>query len=149
MRPTILVLALLATGCAREQKPFTIFGTWSGTMMTITDSQRHESVTLPIARYGYMNLALRSDSSYQFDLSILKDVVVDRPVLGLKENVVLIKAVYKSSRFGKFRGDDSGLVLTTKEGIIVVHPDSNRWVLQARFFDESNRLWECTLVTKE
>jgi hypothetical protein len=149
MRPTILVLALLLVGCASERKPFTIFGTWSGTMMTITDSQRHESVTLPIARYGYMNLALRSDSSYQFDLSILKDVVVDRPVLGLKENVVLIKAVYKSSRFGTFRGEDSGLVLTSKECVIFVRSDTASGQLFARFSDESNRVWYCTLVAKE
>lgn len=117
--------------------------------MTVSDTRHQESVTLSVKKYGYATLRLGADSSYEFDLAVLRDVLSERPMFGVNQNVVLLKAVYKSSRFGKFHAVDSGIQLESKDGVIFVTEDSINRSLIARFRDESSRSWVCTLTAKE
>ena len=144
-----VALLLLLTACSSEHKPTTIFGEWKGMEMTVSDTVHHESVTIPAAKYGYVKLLLRKDSSFEFDIGVLKDVQLERSVLGVPANVVLLKAVYTSSRFGTFRRSDSTIVLSSKDGAIFVTVDTETAVFRARFSDHSNRNWLCTLIPNE
>jgi hypothetical protein len=145
----VLLSVLALAGCTQARKPFSILGNWSGTLVTITDSTRHESVTKPVKRFGYLNFELQEDSSYRFDLAVLKDVTTERTMFGIPQNVILLKAVYTASRFGRISRRDTDFVCSSKESSIFVSPDSVNDQLIARFRDESNRNWVCTLVKKE
>ncbi|MFI5202705.1 MAG: hypothetical protein ACHQNE_09990, partial [Candidatus Kapaibacterium sp.] len=140
----VLIFVLVLTGCAEKQEPFSILGNWSGTLVTITDSALHESVTKPVKRFGYLNLELHGDSTYLFDLAVLKDVTTERTMFGIPQNVILLKAVYTTSRFGRIVKGDTDFICASKESVIFVEPDSVNGQLIARFRDRSNRNWVCT-----
>ena len=143
-----LFLGLVFSTCRRTTNE-SIFGTWSGQFMTISSEKTHESVSIPIRKYGYLTLTLHSDSSFEFILGVLKDVRVDKPIFGMNTSVLLIPAVYKTSRFGKYRHTDSSFVLTSKDGVIFAKHSDVSQDLQLSFSDEAGRDWKCDLDKKD
>src|ERR1700733_11526991 len=109
----IFILVIAFTGCSGKPNTFSILGNWSGTVVTISGNARHESVTEPVKRFGYINFDLHADSSYELSLAVLKDVKTERTIFGISQNVVLLKAVYTTSRFGKLMKQDTDFVCTS------------------------------------
>ncbi|MDP4199533.1 MAG: hypothetical protein Q8922_03170 [Bacteroidota bacterium] len=149
VRASLLILIISLAGCSATHKPWTIFRAWHGAMVTLSDPHLNESITEPIEKFGYLNLTLSRDSTFEFSLGVLKDVVLARNVFGVEGNVVLLKAVYKSERFGKLRLQDSSLILSSPEGVIFVSQDSVHSELHLRYTDREHRKWLCTLAAKE
>lgn len=148
---SILIL-LFSTGCDKSNRN-TILGNWSGETVTITSARGDESINVPIEKYGYLNLSLEPDSSYTLSLAVLKDVHVEHKMFGVAASTVLIPAVYKSTRFGKWQkrsfGKDSVFVLSSQKSRIFVQlsPDGEELLLS--FTDEQGRAWLCRLEPKD
>ena len=144
----IAFATLILSGCS-PGTPHSLFGDWKGEMLSVTNETGNETVTVPVSKYGYLNLALRRDSSYVFSLGVFKDVKVEKKIMGIEGSIVLLPAVYKSTRFGNFTRRDSTFELASKEGAIFAIPHSDLSRLTLRFRDVSNRQWSCMLVPKE
>jgi hypothetical protein len=142
-------LLFAAAVCGCSQHPHNLYGKWRGATLTVSDSSRHESVTVPVEKFGYVNLYLAQDSTFEFGLGVLRDVTLDRPVFGLDTRVTLLKAVYKSTKFGQMANTDSEIVLRSRNDSIFVRPSSDTSSLILRFKDNNGRHWLCTLIPKE
>jgi hypothetical protein len=124
-------------------------GNWAGETMRVTNERGNETVSVPVSRYGYLKLRFDADSTYTFNLAVLKDVKIEKSILGVEGNVLILPAIYKSSRFGTFRQKDSTITLFSQEDSIFVTPAHDLSALQIRFTDKSHRKWLCTLVPEE
>ncbi len=142
----LLILALMAISCAKNHRT-TIIGDWSGNDVIITKG--NETISVPIEKYGYLNLSLNRDSTYTMSLAVLKDVRVEKEVFGMTANKVLIQSVYKSTRYGKWARADSGVNLSSQEGVIhaLLSPDGENITLN--FTDADGRAWLASLEPKE
>ena len=138
---------LILLGCSKPHT--TILGNWSGETITITSARGDESVDVPIEKYGYLNLSMDRDSAYSLSLAVLKDVRVEHNMFGIAASTVLIPAVYKSTRFGRFSHEDSVFVLTSQKDSIFARlsPDGGELIL--RFTDNAGRHWLARLEPKD
>src|ERR1017187_8494187 len=136
---TVLLMAgLTGMSCAKNHRT-TIIGDWSGENVTI--SKGNESISIPIEKYGYLNLSLNGDSTYTMSLAVLKDVRVEKQIFGMSANKVLIPAIYKSTRYGKWARADSVCTLSSKEGVVSVRPSMDGETLNLKFTDADARAW--------
>jgi len=142
----LVLVAILLMSCASHHRN-TVVGDWSGENVTITKGT--ESISVPIEKYGYLNLSLNGDSSYTLSLAILKDVRVEKQIFGMTANRVLIPAVYKSTRYGKWARADSVFELSSKEGRIFVRLSPDGEELNLNFTDAAGRKWLASLEPKE
>jgi hypothetical protein len=142
----LLILALITISCAKNHRT-TIVGDWSGNEVTITKG--NETISVPIDKYGYLTLSLNGDSTYIMSLAVLKDVRVEKQVFGMTANKVLIPAVYKSTRYGKWVRADSGCILSSQEGVVSVRPSMDGETLDLKFTDADGRAWQASLEPKE
>jgi hypothetical protein len=142
----LLITGLIAISCAKDRRA-SVVGNWSGNNVTITKG--NESLSVSIEKYGYLNLSLNGDSTYIMSLAVLKDVRVEKEVFGMTANRVLIPAVYKSTRYGKWARADSGVNLSSQEGVIhaILSPDGENITLN--FTDADGRAWQASLEPKE
>ncbi|HET6401240.1 MAG TPA: hypothetical protein VFH95_07550 [Candidatus Kapabacteria bacterium] len=134
------------TSCANNHRS-TLVGDWSGDNVTITKGT--ESIFVPIAKYGYLDLSLNADSTYTMSLAVLKDVRVEKQIFGMTANRVLIPAVYKSTRYGKWSREDSVFALSSQEGRIFVRLSPDGEALNLNFTDADGRQWLASLEPKE
>jgi hypothetical protein len=147
---TLVVAAACLAACHSVPTTSPV-GEWSGETVTITKGA--ESVDVPIEKYGYLNLDLNKDSTYTLSLAVLKDVRAEHKMFGVAASTVLIPAVYKSTRFGKWQkrssGEDSVFVLSSQKSRIFVQlsPDGEELLLS--FTDEQGRAWLCRLEPKD
>jgi hypothetical protein len=146
LKPYFTLAALLVASCANNHRN-TLAGDWSGDNVTITKGS--ESISVPIGKYGYLDLSLNADSSYTLCLAILKDVRVEKQIFGMTANRVLIPAVYKSTRYGKWARADSVFELSSQEGRIFVRPSADDAELNLNFTDADGRKWLASLEPKE
>jgi hypothetical protein len=102
-----------------------------------------------VRKYGYLNLALSRDSSFEFHLAVLKDVKLERSVFGIEGQVTLLKAVFESTKFGRFRGGDSEITLYSRNDSIFVRPRADTSSLSLRFADRNRRTWLCSLIPED
>ncbi|HET6402542.1 MAG TPA: hypothetical protein VFH95_14250, partial [Candidatus Kapabacteria bacterium] len=86
---TLVLPALLFISCANNHRN-TVAGDWSGDNVTITKGS--ETISVPIEKYGYLDLSLNGDSTYAMSLAVLKDVRVEKQIFGMTANRVLIPA---------------------------------------------------------
>ena len=115
----------------------------------VTITKGNESISVPIDKYGYLNLSLNGDSTYIMSLAILKDVRVEKEVFGMTANKVLITAVYKSTRYGKWSRADSGVNLSSQEGVIHALLSTDGESITLNFTDADGRAWLASLEPKE
>jgi hypothetical protein len=142
----VLIAGLTAISCAKNPRT-TITGDWSGQNVTITKG--NQSVSIPIEKYGYLNLSLNGDSTYTMSLAVLKDVRVEKQIFGMTANKVLIPAIYKSTRYGKWARADSIFTLFSQKGVIFVRPSTDNEALDLNFTDAEGRAWQANLEPKE
>jgi hypothetical protein len=142
----VFILGLMAISCAKNHRT-TIIGDWSGGYVTITKG--NESISIPIQKYGYLNLSLNGDSTYTMSLAVLKDVRVEKQIFGMTANKVLIPAIYKSTRYGKWARSDSGFKLSSQKGVIFISPSTDNESLDLNFTDAEGRSWQANLEPKE
>ncbi len=123
MKPSfyyILILALIIVGC-KQSIPFTnkndLLGNWKGEIIKITTPSNLET-HFPIRKYGYASFSLNKDNSYTFSMTILRDVILDKNILGNNYSKALIKAVYKEFKTGKYTAIDSAMIFLNNNGII-------------------------------
>jgi hypothetical protein len=145
-RVVVFVAVLITMSCANKHRS-TIIGDWSGENVTITKG--NETITVPIDKYGYLKLSLNRDSTYIMSLAVLKDVRVEKDIFGMTANRVLIPAIYKSTRFGKWTRVDSGFNLSSQQGVISAVPSPDGEDLTLHFTDADGRAWLATLEPKE
>jgi hypothetical protein len=148
MKYSLLIVLFLMIGCQKAHRE-TVMGEWSGNSITITSRHGEESANIPIEKYGYLTLSMNRDSSYTLALAVLKDVRVEQKMFGLEVSEVLIPAVYKSTRFGKWSRDDSVFALSSSEGSIFVKFLAEEQELNLNFTDREGRKWLCKLEPKE
>ena len=132
--------------CAKNRRS-SVAGEWSGDEVTITKG--NESISVTIDKYGYLNLSLNGDNTYIMSLAILKDVRVEKEVFGMTANKVLIPAVYKSTRYGKWSRADSGVNLSSQEGVIHALLSTDGENITLKFTDADGRAWLASLEPKE
>ena len=142
----VLLIGLFGISCTKEHRG-TIIGAWAGDNVTITKGK--ETISVPIEKYGYLNLLLNRDSTYTLSLAVLKDVRVEKKIFGVTANTVLIPAIYKSTRYGKWMRADSGFKLSSQEGGIFVLPTTDFEALILNFTDAEGRAWLASLEPKE
>jgi hypothetical protein len=142
----VLIAAMIGMSCAKNHRS-TIVGDWSGDNVTITKA--NESISVPIEKYGYLTLSLNRDSTYIMSLAILKDVRVEKQVFGMTANTVLIPAIYKTTRYGKWARADSGYNLSSQKGVISVLPSPDGEDMTLKFTDADGRSWFASLEPKE
>jgi hypothetical protein len=142
----VWIFGLIAISCAKNHRS-TIVGNWSGEKVTI--ARGSESISIPIEKYGYLDLSLNGDSTYTMSLAVLKDVRVEKQIFGMTANKVLIPAVYKSTRYGKWSRADSGFMLSSQKGVIFVRPSIANEALNLNFTDAEGRTWQANLEPKE
>jgi hypothetical protein len=143
---SILLIGLIGISCTRDHRS-TIIGSWSGENVTITKGK--ETISAPIDKYGYLNLLLNRDSTYTLSLAVLKDVRVEKKIFGVTANTVLIPAIYKSTRYGKWMRTDNGCTLSSQEGVISISPLTDNETLVLNFTDADGRAWKASLEPKE
>ena len=143
---SVLLLGLIAISCAKDHRS-TLIGTWSGVNVTITKGK--ETIAVPIEKYGYLNLLLNRDSTYTLSLAVLKDVRVEKKIFGVTANTVLIPAIYKTTRFGKWTRADNGCTLSSQEGVITIRPSMDNETLVLNFTEAENRAWKASLEPKD
>jgi hypothetical protein len=142
----VLTVGLMIISCAKNHRT-TIVGDWSGNEVTITKG--NESISVPVEKYGYLNLSLNGDSTYIMSLAILKDVRVEKEIFGMTANKVLITAVYKSTRYGKWTRADSSVNLSSQEGVIHALLSTDGESITLNFTDADGRAWLASLEPKE
>jgi hypothetical protein len=142
----ILIAGLIAISSTKNHRT-TIVGDWSGENVTI--AKGNESISIPIEKYGYLNLSLNGDSTYTMSLAVLKDVRVEKQIFGMSANKVLIPAIYKSTRYGKWARTDSVFTLSSQKGVIFVRPSPDCKALDLNFTDAEGRVWQANLEPKE
>ena len=130
----LLIAGLTGMSCAKNHRT-TIIGDWSGENVTI--SKGNESISIPIQKYGYLDLSLNGDSTYTMSLAVLKDVRVEKQIFGMTANKVLIPAIYKSTRYGKWARADSVFELSSQKGVIFVRPLIDYEALDLNWCDRS------------
>ncbi|MHB9011450.1 MAG: hypothetical protein ACYC49_04405 [Ignavibacteriaceae bacterium] len=116
----ILIISLIIAGC-KPSIPFTnksdLLGNWKGEIIKITTPSNLET-HFPIRKYGYASFSLNKDNSYTFSLTILRDVILDKNILGNNYSKILIKAVYKDFNTGNYTASDSAIIFLNNNGII-------------------------------
>lgn len=91
-------------------------GIWHGvTLQQINKDYSQDGLAplgqFPIERYGYANLSLQSDSIYELSVTVLRDVVVRRQVMGHEVEQKLLAAKAEFKRRGKYLATDSTICL--------------------------------------
>jgi hypothetical protein len=143
----VVILAMLVTISCTKTHRSSIVGDWSGDYVTIAKGE--ESISVPIRKYGYFSLSLASDSTFTMSVAVLKDLRVEKEVFGMTMNKVLIPAVYKSTRFGKWARSDSSLRLFNGEKVLTGHTAPNGEEMTLTFTDAEDRRWSVNLEPKE
>jgi hypothetical protein len=141
-----MLAVLIAMSCSQNHRG-TLVGGWSGENVTITKGK--EAISVPIEKYGYLNLVLNRDSTYTLSIAVLKDVRVEKQMFGVTANTVLIQAIYKSTRYGKWTYGDSGCTLSSDEGVILARRSKDSETLDLNFSDADSRAWHASLEPKE
>ncbi len=143
---SVILIGLIGMSCAKEHRG-TIVGAWAGENVTITKGK--ETISVPIEKYGYLNLLLNKDSTYTLSLAVLKDVRVEKQIFGATANTVLLPAIYKSTRYGKWTRTDNGCTLSSDEGVILIQSSKDNETLVLNFTDANSRAWHASLERKD
>ncbi len=78
-----------------------LIGNWEGKTVEIT-SPSSERISFPMSKYGFSSLTLNKDSSFNFVMEIMRDIILDKDVFGNSYSKVMLKSGFKNYRSGYF-----------------------------------------------
>ena len=140
-----IIMFFLTAGCGRRSSynsPGDLWGTWNCISIEIT-TQKKETVSFAMNKYGYANMIFDKDSSYSYNLEILRDVVIEKGTIGNLMEKRIIQAGYKRYRSGSFLATNDSVVLFDADRIKVITEKycyEDR-VLSTTFIDNDNKRW--------
>ncbi len=141
----IFFLLISFAGC-KPRPPFKtksdLIGNWNGEFVQITTpSNLHAQ--FPVKKYGFASFALNKDDSYFYNLAIIRDVVLDKNILGNNYSKLLVRAVYRKYQTGQYAATDSTLSLFNDNGIngyVEKYFFEDR-TLFTKYIDENKNTW--------
>ena len=138
----LLVFAALS-GCDGRHASG-LYGTWHATKVQwMGGNNDFDASTINVAEHGSALLSIRSDSTYEVRAEVLKDITIERKLLGREVTETLVPAIFKTYRTGNFLVKDSVLDLLAEDKSIFVHGIYKLWddEITITFEDSRHQRW--------
>ncbi len=112
----------------------------------MTNGNGFDAASINVADHGSAVLLFRGDSTYEIHAEVLKDITLDRTILGKSVRETLVRAVFNTFRTSKFVTQDSTFDLLAFGKSIFVHASYKLWddEMNIEFEDVDHRHWFST-----
>ena len=139
----ILLLSLILIDCKKSphyNSRNDLIGNWQCDYIEISIPHNNEA-RFAIQRYGYASISLNEDSSYSFNLNIIRDVDLEKIVLGNSYSKTIIQAGYKEFRRGYYTATNNNLTFYDANRKIINNESYffNEKILVTKFINKENK----------
>lgn len=147
MQYLFLLMGFLLLGCSGKtaytsQKDLP--GEWNAVRAEVTSVSTKENLSFSMDKYGKGSLVLMADSSCVFSMSLKRDLVIEKDVLGNPFRKTLLHSGFSTYQRGYFSSNDSALFIFDYDKIKteVLKYSFQEQMLITRHADRKNLQWK-------